>query len=132
MLYFYGSTTDTSFAVYLQDGRYFPVFTERYGSEPVSPGALDPITDPETIYALDKYMHPYQDGKKRIYMAGPLFNEGDRSHSVKQTSRTSTERLSSFRSVRTWVFAPPTSPPLIRVNTFILSLPLNSNLDIMI
>ena len=78
MQYFFGSATDTSFAVYLRDGRYYPVFAERYGSEPVSPEAPVPITDPETVYALDKYMHPYEDGKKRIYMAGPLFNEGDR------------------------------------------------------
>ena len=78
MQYFYGSKTDTSFAVYLEDGRYYPVFAERYGSEPVTPEQAEPITDPETVYALDKYMRPYEDGKKRVYMAGPLFNEGDR------------------------------------------------------
>ncbi len=78
MEYYYGSASDPSFAVYLQDGSYYPVFAERYGSEPVSPAGPTPITDPETIYALDKYMHPYEDCKKRIYMAGPLFNEGDR------------------------------------------------------
>ena len=78
MQYYYGSKTDTSFAVYLRDGSYYPVFAERYGSEPVTPEEPVPITDPETVYALDKYMRPYEDGKKRIYMAGPLFNEGDR------------------------------------------------------
>ena len=78
MQYFYGSATDTSFAVYLRDGRYYPVFAERYGSERVSLEGPAPIIDPETVYALDKYMHPYEEGKKRIYMAGPLFNEGDR------------------------------------------------------
>lgn len=78
MQYYYGSKTDASFAVYLLDSMYYPVFAERYGCEPVTLDGPVPITDPETVYALDKYMRPYEDGKKRIYMAGPLFNEGDR------------------------------------------------------
>ena len=39
---------------------------------------MEKITDQETIEALNKYRMPYEEGKKRIYMAGPLFNEGDR------------------------------------------------------
>lgn len=79
MKFFYGSESDRVFAVYERDGLYYPVFTERYGDKGFAVGReLPPITDPESIEVLEKYLKPYEDGKKRIYMAGPLFNEGDR------------------------------------------------------
>lgn len=79
MNYYFGSETDRIFAVYEAEGMCYPVFAEKYGNEgiPFDP-KLEPITDPETIEALDKYMTPYQEGKPKVYMAGPLFNEGDR------------------------------------------------------
>ena len=79
MNYYYGNTEDTLFAVYEKDGACYPVFEEKYGNEALSLSAeMQKITDAETIEALDKYMTPYEAGKKKIYMAGPLFNEGDR------------------------------------------------------
>lgn len=79
MKYYYGSNTDTLYAVYEQDGVFYPVFAEKYGADPVPfSEEFRLITDDETIRALDKYMFPYEQGKPAIYMAGPLFNEGDR------------------------------------------------------
>lgn len=79
MKYYLASLTDPHFAVYERDGAFYPVFAEKYGQEAValSP-AWQPVTDGETVAALNKYMQPYEAKKKRIYMAGPLFNEGDR------------------------------------------------------
>ena len=79
MNYYYGNTTDPLFAVYESDGMCYPVFEEKYGKDGLvlSPD-MEKITDAETIAALNKYMTPYEAGKKKIYMAGPLFNEGDR------------------------------------------------------
>lgn len=78
MNYYYGSKADPMLAVYEDSGKYYPVFAERYGVEAISVEKAEPITDDETVAALDKYMNPYEDGKQRVYMAGPLFNEGDR------------------------------------------------------
>lgn len=78
MKYYYGSVTDPQLAVYEREGKFYPVFAERYGTDPAACETLVPITDPKTIEALDKYMAPYEPGKPRVYMAGPLFNEGDR------------------------------------------------------
>ncbi len=75
---YYSDDSDPILALCLREGKYYPVFAERYGTEPVPAADPAPIRDPETIEALDKYMHPYEAGKPRIYMAGPLFNEGDR------------------------------------------------------
>lgn len=79
MNYYYGNTTDPLFAVYEAGGMCYPVFEEKYGKDGLvlSPD-MEKITDAETIAALNKYMTPYEAGKKKIYMAGPLFNEGDR------------------------------------------------------
>ena len=79
MNYYYGNTTDPLFAVYEAGGMCYPVFEEKYGKDGLvlSPD-MEKITDAETIEALNKYMTPYEAGKKKIYMAGPLFNEGDR------------------------------------------------------
>lgn len=75
---YYQSKTDPMLAVYEESGKLYPVFAERYGVEAICVQDPTPVTDAETIEALDKYMHPYEEGKKCIYMAGPLFNEGDR------------------------------------------------------
>ena len=79
MKYYLGSDTDPLFAVYEREGVCYPVFAEKYGTEgfPFRDG-MQEITDEETVAALDKYMNPYEDGKTPVYMAGPLFNEGDR------------------------------------------------------
>ena len=79
MNYYYGNTTDPLFAVYEVDGMCYPVFEEKYGKEgfALTPD-MEKITDPEAIDSLNKYMAPYEEGKKKIYMAGPLFNEGER------------------------------------------------------
>ena len=78
MNYYYGSKSDPMLAVYQEAGKFYPVFVERYGVEAISVEAPELITDPKTVEALDKYMQPYEEGKTRVYMAGPLFNEGDR------------------------------------------------------
>ena len=80
MKYYIKDGSDMSFAVYEKDGRYYPVFAEGYGTEAVEvePSKLIEVTDAKEIQSLDKYMHPYGEGSKKIYMAGPLFNEGDR------------------------------------------------------
>ncbi|HRV73304.1 MAG TPA: nucleoside 2-deoxyribosyltransferase [Eubacteriales bacterium] len=79
MKFYHGNDTDESFAVYVQDGVCRPVFAEKY-SEVAIPfdNAMREITTPKTIEALYKYLHPYEAGKPKVYMAGPLFNEGDR------------------------------------------------------
>ena len=79
MKYYYASEEDRVNAVYEKDGKYYPVFVEKYGEEGFVPDKpLEEITDKESVMALDKYLHPYEDGKVNIYVAGPLFNEGDR------------------------------------------------------
>ena len=79
MKYYYGNDTDNTFAVYEKNGKYYPVFIEKYGEEEFVPAKeMKPVTDDESVRALDKYMNPYEEGKEKIYMAGPLFNEGDR------------------------------------------------------
>ena len=79
MKFYYGDPNDSVCAVYEKDGKYYPVFVEKYGEEPLSiEGPLEEITDEESVEALIKYLNPYEEGKTKIYMAGPLFNEGDR------------------------------------------------------
>ena len=79
MEFYYGSETDPNFAVYVTDGVCRPVFTEKYGDASLPFDAkFGRITDAKTVEALQKYLHPYAEGKKKVYMAGPLFNEGDR------------------------------------------------------
>lgn len=79
MNFYYGNDTDSTFAVYETDGVCRPVFVEKYADTPIPfDPAMRPITNAKTVEALNKYMHPYQDGKPKVYMAGPLFNEGDR------------------------------------------------------
>ena len=79
MKYYMGSKTDALYALYEKNGAVYPVFAEKYGTESVFfSKEWEEITDVLTVAALDKYMQPYEEGKKRIYMAGPLFNEGDR------------------------------------------------------
>lgn len=79
MKYYLGSNTDPLYALYEKDGCCYPVFAEKYGNSAITfnPNML-PICDEDTVEALDKYMQPYEEGKPKIYMAGPLFNEGDR------------------------------------------------------
>ena len=79
MKYYLASNTDALFAVYESNGAYYPVFAEKYGTDAVPyTDDFQELTDAKTVAALDKYMTPYEEGKKTIYMAGPLFNEGDR------------------------------------------------------
>jgi nucleoside 2-deoxyribosyltransferase len=80
MKYYYADEKDESFVVYQdENGAYFPVFAEKYGTEPVICNEnMKEVEGKKEVEALDKYMNPYGKGKKNIYMAGPLFNEGDR------------------------------------------------------
>ena len=80
MKYYYFDENDESYVVYQgEDGSYYPVFVERYGSDPIKTEKEMPeVYGKKDIEALNKYMNPYGEGKKNIYMAGPLFNEGDR------------------------------------------------------
>ncbi|MEA5051734.1 MAG: nucleoside 2-deoxyribosyltransferase [Oscillospiraceae bacterium] len=79
MKYYLGNNTDPLFAVYAAGGVCHPVFVEKYGEACFAfRPDMQEITDAETVAALDKYIHPYEDGKVPVYMAGPLFNEGDR------------------------------------------------------
>ncbi len=80
--FYLASQDDPLFAVYTTDQdstTCHAVFEEKYGKLeiPFSP-TMQKLDDSETILALSKYLKPYEDNKKRIYMAGPLFNEGDR------------------------------------------------------
>lgn len=79
MKYYLGSRSDALYVLYEAEGVVRPVFAEKYGTDPV-PFSKDwaEVDDAVTLAALDKYMAPYEPGKRRIYMAGPLFNEGDR------------------------------------------------------
>ena len=80
MKFYYADYNDESFVVYEdENGRYFPVFSERYGTDEVeSSRILKQVEEKKEVESLIKYMNPYGQGKKNIYMAGPLFNEGDR------------------------------------------------------
>lgn len=79
MDFYLASTTDPLFAVYETNGICHPVFEEKYGKiELPFNASMQKIEDQESILALTKYLNPYESNKKRIYMAGPLFNEGDR------------------------------------------------------
>ena len=80
MKFYYADYNDESFVVYEdENGRYFPVFSERYGTDEVeSSRILKQVEGKKEVESLIKYMNPYGQGKKNIYMAGPLFNEGDR------------------------------------------------------
>ena len=80
MKFYYTDRNDESFVVYEdENGRYFPVFIERYGTDEIAKEKiLDEVTGKKEVESLIKYMNPYGKGKKNIYMAGPLFNEGDR------------------------------------------------------
>ena len=79
MKFYYASKTDKVFAVYEKDSKYYPVFVEKYGTDEFIPAeSLEEITNEEEVAALKKYLHPYEEGKTKIYIAGPLFNEGDR------------------------------------------------------
>lgn len=79
MKFYYGSDTDPSYALYEKDGVLRPVFFEKYGGDalPFDP-SMKEITHAKTVEALVKYLNPYEQGKPKVYMAGPLFNEGDR------------------------------------------------------
>lgn len=89
MKFYMGNGADPLFAVYEKGGLCYPVFAEKYGAEPLPfRPDMEPITDAETNEALTKYMFPYEDGKPAVYMAGPLFNEGDR-----YTNRCNSDRL---------------------------------------
>ncbi len=80
MKFYYADYNDESFVVYEdENGRHFPVFSERYGTHEVdSSKILKQVEGKKEVESLIKYMNPYGQGKKNIYMAGPLFNEGDR------------------------------------------------------
>ena len=80
MKFYYADYNDESFVVYEdENGRYFPVFSERYGTDEVeSSRIIKQVEGKKEVESLIKYMNPYGQGKKNIYMAGPLFNEGDR------------------------------------------------------
>lgn len=88
MKYYMGSDTNPLFAVYEREGVCYPVFVEKYGTEgfPFREGMAE-ITDEETVAALNKYMNPYEAGKTPVYMAGPLFNEGDRYTNQRNSDR---------------------------------------------
>ena len=89
MNFYYGSKTDDTFAVYQKEDKYYAVFIEKYGSDPVEvDDELIEITDCDSILALNKYLKPYEDDRTKIYMAGPLFNEGDR-----YTNQVNSDRL---------------------------------------
>lgn len=86
MKYYLGAENDPLYAVYERNGLFYPVFAEKYGTDGFSfKEDLPEITDEETVAALDKYMQPYEHGKPAIYMAGPLFNEGDRYTNLKNS-----------------------------------------------
>ena len=67
-------------ALFESEGQLYPIFEEKYGREAINvkKEELVEITNKEDIEALNKYLKPYEDNKPKIYMAGPLFNEGDR------------------------------------------------------
>ncbi|MGI6608844.1 MAG: nucleoside 2-deoxyribosyltransferase [Erysipelotrichaceae bacterium] len=78
MKFYKRNDNDPLYAFYKKDSLFYPVFAEKYGNDPLKADDAYEITDEETILALNKYMQPYESGKPKVYMAGPLFNEGDR------------------------------------------------------
>ena len=80
MKYYYADPCDEVYVVYYDETKkgYYPVFKEKYGEQPIFSIDLKEVSGEKEIEALNKYMDPYGTGKKNIYMAGPLFNEGDR------------------------------------------------------
>ena len=80
MKYYYADRNDETKVVYELEGKYYAVFTEKFGSEPleVDTDSLSEVKGANEIQSLDKYLNPYGNGRLNIYMAGPLFNEGDR------------------------------------------------------
>ena len=80
MKYYYVDRNDETKVVYELEGKYYAVFTEKFGSEPleVDTESLSEVKGAKEIQSLDKYLNPYGNGRLNIYMAGPLFNEGDR------------------------------------------------------
>ena len=80
MKYYYADRNDETKVVYELEGKYYAVFTEKFGSEPleVDTDSLSEVKGAKEIQSLDKYLNPYGNGRLNIYMAGPLFNEGDR------------------------------------------------------
>ena len=121
MKFYCGDPKDPIFAVYEKDGICYPVFEEKYGAEgfPFTP-ELPEITEPETVAALEKYMRPYEEGKPKVYMAGPLFNEGDR-----YTNRLNSDAL---RAAGYTTFLPQEivitdqSSPLVKAGCFYMDL----------
>ncbi|MDO4544096.1 MAG: nucleoside 2-deoxyribosyltransferase [Clostridia bacterium] len=79
MEFYYGNEQDPVFALYREGDTCRAVFEERYGKTelPFFEG-MKRIENEKTVAALSKYMQPYNEGRLKVYMAGPLFNEGDR------------------------------------------------------
>lgn len=131
MKFYHGDPQDPIFAVYEKDGLCYPVFEEKYGSEsfPFSDDLAE-ITDRETIESLEKYLKPYEDGKPKVYMAGPLFNEGDR-----YTNRLNSDAL---RAAGYTTFLPQEivinekSSPLIKAGCFYMDLKAIRECDILL
>lgn len=121
MKFYCGDPKDPIFAVYEKDGICYPVFEEKYGAEgfPFTP-KLPEITEPETVAALEKYMRPYEEGRPKVYMAGPLFNEGDRYTNLRNSD--------ALRAVGYTTFLPQEivinekSSPLVKAGCFYMDL----------
>ena len=121
MKYYYGNATDPVFAVYEKDGKFYPVFEEKYGTAPIeATSELQEITEPDTIGSLNKYMKPYEDGKPRIYMAGPLFNEGDRYTNQRNSDALRAAGYTTFLPQE--IIISEKSSPLVKAGCFYMDL----------
>ena len=121
MKYYYGNATDPVFAVYEKDGKFYPVFEEKYGTEPLEVTTqLQEITETDTIGSLNKYMQPYEDGKPRIYMAGPLFNEGDRYTNQRNSDALRAAGYTTFLPQE--IIISEKSSPLVKAGCFYMDL----------
>lgn len=121
MKFYYGNPQDPVFAVYEADGICYPVFAEKYGTEgfPFRPD-LEEITDAESVASLLKYMTPYEDGKPRVYMAGPLFNEGDRYTNQRNSDALRAAGYSTFLPQE--IVINDKSTPLVKAGCFYMDL----------
>ena len=131
MKYYYGNSNDETFAVYEKEGKYYPVFVEKYGTEGFeSSEELVEITDKESLMALDKYLHPYEEGKKKVYMAGPLFNEGDRFVNQNTSDRLRSEGYTTFLPQE--IVITNKSSELVKAGCFFMDLTAIKNADYLV
>lgn len=131
MKFYYGNPADPVFAVCVRDGVCRPVFEEKYGTEPLTfDPAMAEITDPESVASLEKYLAPYEAGKPRVYMAGPLFNEGDRYTNQRNSDALRAAGYTTFLPQE--IVINDKSTPLVKAGCFYMDLKAIKQCDVLL